>query len=61
MIAVIELLGFAEVVVRPLLMSFLAVIKWPEKCAGDIAGVEEKKCQGEGERKRRWRMVGESS
>jgi len=32
-----------------------------EMPAGDRAGVEEKKCQGEGERKRRWRMVGESS
>lgn len=30
--AVIELLGFAEVVVRLLLMSFLAVIKWAEEC-----------------------------
>jgi len=28
--AVIELLGFEEVVVRLLLMSFLAVIKWKE-------------------------------
>jgi hypothetical protein len=35
--AVIELLGFAEVVVRPLLMSFLAVIKWPEKCLQEKA------------------------
>ena len=30
MTAVIELLGFEEVVVRLLLMSFLAVIKWKE-------------------------------
>jgi len=64
---VIELLGFAEVVVRLLLMSFLAVIKWPEKGSKaesllkEVKWLEkrmEKGCQGEGGRKGRWRMAG---